>query len=138
TPTSTSTPTPTATATRTATPTASPTGTATVGSIGGVAYVDSNGNGSPDNGEPRLGSVTVELKNNSGAVVATATTNSGGGYNFANLTPATYRVSPVTPADYFARPAEYVINLTAGTAVTTNLSHYPYLKFYLPLAKRGG
>lgn len=138
TPTSTRTPTPTATATHTATPTATPTGTATVGSIGGVAYVDSNGNGSPDTGEPRLASMTVELKNNSGAVIATTTTNSDGGYDFDNLSPATYKVSPVTPTNYFARPVEYVINLTAGTASTTNLSHYPYLKFYLPLAIRGG
>ncbi len=138
TPTSTPTRTPTATATPTNTPTVTPTGTATVGSIGGVAFVDSNNNGSPDNGEPRLGSMTVELKNNSGAVVATTTTNSGGGYNFANLNPATYKVSPMAPANYFARPVEYAVNLTAGTAPTVNLSHYPYLKFYLPLAIRGG
>lgn len=138
TPTSTRTPTPTATATHTATPTATPTGTATVGSIGGVAFVDSNGNGTLDTGEPRLASLTVELRNDSGTVIATATTNSGGGYNFPNLNPATYRVSPVAPANYFARPPEHVVNLSAGTSPTANLSHYPYLKFYLPMAKRGG
>ena len=138
TPTSTRTPTPTATATHTATPTATPTGTATVGSIGGVAFVDSNNNGALDAGEPRLAAVTVELKNNSGVVVATQTTTATGDYNFASLAPATYRVSPVAPASYFARPAEYTVNLNAGVAATTNLSHYPYLKFYLPLAKRGG
>jgi len=72
--TATRTPTATATATATNTPTATPTGTATVSSIGGVAFVDSNGNGSPDNGEPRLNAMTVQLKNNSGAIVATTTT----------------------------------------------------------------
>ena len=81
--------------------------------------------------------MTVELKNNNGAVVATTTTNTGGGYNFTNLNPATYLVSPVAPADYFARPAQYSVNLTAGTSPTVNLSHYPYLKLYLPLANRG-
>ena len=63
--------------------------------------------------------------------------NTGGGYNFTNLNPATYLVSPVAPADYFARPAQYSVNLTAGTSPTVNLSHYPYLKLYLPLANRG-
>lgn len=137
TPTATRTPTPTATATATNTPTATPTGTATVSSIGGVAFVDSNGNGSPDNGEPRLGGMTVELRNNGGAVVATTTTNAGGGYNFANLSPATYKITPVAPANYFARPAEHVVNLNAGSTATTNLPHYAYLKFYLPMVNRG-
>lgn len=136
TPTSTRTPTPTATATATRTPTATPTSTASVGSIGGVAFVDANGNGTLEDGEPRLAAVTIELRNNAGALVASTTTNSGGGYNFANLNPATYLVIPLAPPSYFARPAQVSVALTAGMAATTNLPHYPYLRFYLPLAIR--
>jgi hypothetical protein len=150
TPTATRTATPTATATRTATPTrtptvtptrtptASPTSTSTVGAVGGVAFLDANRNGTLDGGEPRLGGMGVELKNPGGAVLATATTNAAGGYAFTGLSPATYVVDPVSPASYFARPPQHTVNVTAGAAITTNLAHYPYLRFYVPLTKKNG
>ncbi|MFN2165026.1 MAG: SdrD B-like domain-containing protein [Anaerolineae bacterium] len=139
TPTSTPTPTATATATptRTPTPTVTATPTRSTGSVAGRAYVDANNNQVLDSGEPLLDGVTVKLKDVNGALVSSAVTANGGVYNFGNLTPATYRVEPVPPDGYFARPTEYQVQVNAGAALTVDLAHYLWLKVYLPVSPEG-
>ncbi len=72
-------------------------------SLGDQTFIDTNGDGIQNNGEPALGGVTVTLVSN-GTVVATTTTNPiTGTYSFTGLTPGVpYSVSFTTPANYTA------------------------------------
>lgn len=65
---------------------------ANVGAIGDRVWIDNDGNGVQDAGEPSVAGVTVTLYNNVGAVVATATTDINGNYLFPGLTPGNYTV----------------------------------------------
>jgi uncharacterized repeat protein (TIGR01451 family) len=71
-----------------------------IASLGDRVFIDSNGNGQQDSGEPGVAGVTVTLFDASGQV-ATTTTDSTGNYTFNNLTPnATYTVSLNNPANF--------------------------------------
>ncbi len=69
------------------------------GTISGRVYIDTNNNGTPDNGEAGIAGVTIilggtdELGN---AVNETMVTDAEGNYRFVNLRPGTYRVSEPT------------------------------------------
>ena len=63
------------------------------GSIGDRVWNDANGDGVQDGGEAGLAGVTVELRDGSGVVVATAVTDSNGNYTFSDLGPGSYTVS---------------------------------------------
>ena len=69
-------------------------------SLGDKVWIDKNGNGKQDGGEPGLDGVTVQLKNASGTVIDTRTTSGGGMYLFDNLTGGTYSVGFVKPSGY--------------------------------------
>src|SRR5204863_480446 len=51
--------------------------------IGGCVWTDGNGDGRQDLGELGIGRVQVNLLDASGTIVATTTTDTGGGYDFA-------------------------------------------------------
>src|SRR6185369_5780706 len=74
--------------------------------LSGFVYNDANNNGIKDANEIGLSSVTVTL---SGPVNRTATTDSSGAYNFANLPSGTYALREATPSGYIDGLA------TAGT-----------------------
>lgn len=63
-----------------------------VGAIGDRVWIDNDGNGVQDAGEPSVAGVTVTLYNNAGTVIATATTDINGNYLFPGLTPGNYSV----------------------------------------------
>ena len=85
------------------------------GTINGTAFTDKNGDGTQDNGETGLSCVTVTLKNASGAVVGTTTTNSSGGYSFTGEKPGVYTVVFSTPTGDTATTAvSDTVTLTAG------------------------
>lgn len=65
---------------------------ANVGAIGDRVWIDNDGNGVQDAGEPSVAGVTVTLYNNIGTVIATATTDINGNYLFPGLTPGNYTV----------------------------------------------
>ena len=65
---------------------------ANVGAIGDRVWIDNDGNGVQDAGEPSVAGVTVTLYNNVGTVIATATTDLNGNYLFPGLTPGNYTV----------------------------------------------
>jgi uncharacterized repeat protein (TIGR01451 family) len=67
--------------------------------IGDQVFIDANGNGVQDVGEPGIGGVTVNLLNNLGQVVATDITDANGLYIFPNLPAGTYTVV-VTDTNY--------------------------------------
>ncbi len=58
-----------------------------------------NVNGVQDGGEPGLSGITVQLRQGA-TVVATATTDATGLYNFANVVPGTYTVVFQKPSGY--------------------------------------
>ncbi|UJS26611.1 IPTL-CTERM sorting domain-containing protein [Thiothrix winogradskyi] len=68
------------------------------GALGDRVWLDSNGNGLQDSGEPGIANVTVNLLDGSGAIVATQTTDATGFYNFAAVLPGDYTVQFVVPA----------------------------------------
>lgn len=70
------------------------------GSIGNFVWHDLNANGLQDTNEPGISGVTVQLKNTSGTVIATATTDLNGYYQFTGLAAATYTVVFTTPSGY--------------------------------------
>jgi uncharacterized repeat protein (TIGR01451 family) len=92
------------------------------GQIGDTLFVDWNGNGTQDTGEPGLAGVTVTL---SGAASATAVTDSNGKYLFNGLPAGSYTVT-VPTAGNGGVPAGYTISSippgTAGTSASANVT----------------
>jgi SdrD B-like domain/Secretion system C-terminal sorting domain len=71
--------------------------------LGDFVWLDMNGNGAQDDGEPGISNVTVKLKDINGNVLATTITDSKGYYGFhdpANYGTTNYQVEFVTPAGY--------------------------------------
>ncbi|HVK08542.1 MAG TPA: SdrD B-like domain-containing protein, partial [Gemmataceae bacterium] len=64
--------------------------------LGGTIFNDANNNGLQDTGEAGIAGVSVELRNSTGTVVTTATTDSNGNYSFPNLNAGDYRVRVVS------------------------------------------
>jgi uncharacterized delta-60 repeat protein len=75
--------------------------TASLGTITGTAFADTNGNGVHDGGDSALAGETVYLDlNQNGKLDAgepTATTDSNGNYTFSNVPPGTYTVGQAAP-----------------------------------------
>jgi len=67
--------------------------------LGDTVWEDKNGNGVQDSGEAGLCGVSVQLKDASGKVVATTTTDSAGHYSFT-ADPGSYTVSVTAPSGY--------------------------------------
>ena len=75
----------------------------TLGSIAGSVYVDANGNGKPDAGEPPIPGTLVTLTGTDiagKAVTATATTDAAGHFVLDGLLAGTYAVTETQPAGY--------------------------------------
>ncbi len=94
-------------------------------SLTGSVYIDSNGSGGRNTGEPGISGTTVQLTGTDdlGAPVSlTTTTDSNGDYQFAALRPGTYTITePVQPAGY-ADGAETAGTLGGSTAVNESIS----------------
>lgn len=90
----------------------------TYASLGDFVWVDVNGNGIQDSGEPGVANVTVKLLNSTGGVVATTTTNSAGKYLFTNVyvpSCTQFRVQFGTPGQY-----TWTTKMAPGSTVTNN------------------
>ncbi len=70
-------------------------------SIAGIVWLDTIRNCEIDEGEARLGGVTIQLLNANNQIIATTTTAADGTYKFDNLRAGTYHVHEVQPAGYF-------------------------------------
>ena len=73
---------------------------ANTASIGDKVWLDANKNGVQDAGETGVSGVTVQLKDASGAVVASQVTNASGDYLFDKLAAGNYSVNVVKPNGY--------------------------------------
>ncbi|WP_145418058.1 SdrD B-like domain-containing protein [Planctomycetes bacterium K23_9] len=69
--------------------------------ISGNVYQDDSDDGVRDAGEVGIAGVTVTLVDNNNNVVATATTNSQGQYEFADIVPGQYSIIETHPAGYY-------------------------------------
>ena len=71
------------------------------GSIGDRVWLDSNGNGIQDDGEPGVEGVTIEAEVCGGSLAATTTTDANGNYLFDNLDDqVSYRLCFFAPSGY--------------------------------------
>src|SRR5205085_11407883 len=82
--------------------------------IEGFVFNDVNGNRLIDRTDTPLAGVVISLKDASGALLATTTTDSGGRFAFSNLATAIYLVSKTDPAGFVAEEA---IPGTAGVKI---------------------
>lgn len=107
-PTPTNTPVPPTPTNTTVPPTATPTNTTApqLGSIGNKIWRDENGNGILDNNEPGVANVTVQLKDCSGNLLGTRTTDVNGFYGFNNLAAGCYVVGVVLPSGFSYSPLD--------------------------------
>ncbi|MQA18776.1 SdrD B-like domain-containing protein [Rugamonas rivuli] len=67
--------------------------------LGDTVWEDKNGNGVQDSGEAGICGVTVQLKDATGKIVATTTTDTAGHYTFT-ADPGSYTVSVTAPSGY--------------------------------------
>ncbi|HEV7667676.1 MAG TPA: SdrD B-like domain-containing protein, partial [Thermoanaerobaculia bacterium] len=66
-----------------------------VGSLGDRIWLDTDGDGVQDGGEPGINGVTVELLNSGGTVISTQVTSGSGNYTFGGLPAGSYSVRVV-------------------------------------------
>jgi protocatechuate 3,4-dioxygenase beta subunit len=70
-------------------------------SISGHVGIDTIGGQKANSTMPPIAGVTIQLRDASGTVIGTATTDANGNYQFTDLTPGTYGVHEIQPAGYF-------------------------------------
>lgn len=82
-------------------------------SIGDRVWLDTNGDGLQDAGEPGVSNVLVTLYNNSGVAVASTYTDANGFYLFTDVVPGAYTVGvSLPPATVFTTNSGVVSNAT--------------------------
>ena len=92
------------------------------GSIGDLTWIDMNGNGLQDGGEPPIGGVTVAIQDDMGNPVNDVFGNvvnpivSGGNYVINNLPPGNYRLVFTAPANHFFT----ILNAAGGPDYATD------------------
>ncbi|MCX9081535.1 MAG: SpaA isopeptide-forming pilin-related protein [Candidatus Methanoperedens sp.] len=92
------------------------------GAISGMKFNDSNGDGTKDLEDIGIANWTIVLKNSTGSLVRTITTDLNGNYSFNGLTAGNYSVEEVLHADWKQTfpeaPGIYNVTLAAGENVT--------------------
>jgi protocatechuate 3,4-dioxygenase beta subunit len=83
--------------------------------VGDTVFLDRNGNGAQDTGEPGIGGVTVELRDGGGTLIGTVETDDTGYYLFGGLGAGNYTVTVVTSDP----------QLPSGTALTNGAAARP-------------
>ncbi|BDI33777.1 hypothetical protein CCAX7_58280 [Capsulimonas corticalis] len=93
-----------------------------VGSLSGVLFLDGDKDGKYDAGEALLSGVTVTVKDSSGNVVATTTTDSDGAYSVPGLIVGSYTVSAptATGGDVLETSAALTVAVTANVDAPNN------------------
>jgi protocatechuate 3,4-dioxygenase beta subunit len=76
--------------------------------VAGLAFVDTNANGTYDPGEPGLGNVTLTLTDAANNLIGTAVTAADGSYGFAGLAAGGYNVIETQPTGYGSSSANAV------------------------------
>jgi hypothetical protein len=89
--------------------------------ISGYKINDTNGNGLWDSGEQGIHGWNITLKNATGAVMSTASTNPQGYYEFTNLLPGSYNVSEEDKVGWMHTNASFKL-VTLADKDLTNLN----------------
>ncbi|HEX9305002.1 MAG TPA: SdrD B-like domain-containing protein [Thermoanaerobaculia bacterium] len=97
---------------------ANPSGT---GTITGRKILDLNGNGILDGNDRGFEGIVFELRDTTGNLVASTTSNANGDFTFTNIPAGTYVLSEILPTNFFQTfpgsqgfPGTYTITLTPG------------------------
>ncbi len=92
------------------------------GSISGMKFNDSNGNGLKDAGEAGLSNWTIVLKNNTGSIIDIEMTGASGTYTFSGLAAGTFTVEEMKQVNWIQTfpkaPGTYNITLAQGGTIT--------------------
>ncbi|CCI38865.1 putative Subtilisin [Microcystis aeruginosa PCC 9701] len=75
-----------------------------VGTIGDFVWLDANADGIQNPGELGIANVTVKLYENANTLIATATTDATGSYDFDNITSGEYYLEFTAPEGYLLSP----------------------------------
>ena len=140
TPSSTPSPTPTASETPPEAPSATPTSTPTqsptpsTAEISGTVWLDGNGNGVLEAAEPGIGGVQIVLLVQ-GAPRFSVWTTVDGRYRLTGLTPGSYTVREVQPAEFrfSSTPSEVTLTLAAGETRNVDFGDWNGQPTWLPL-----
>jgi protocatechuate 3,4-dioxygenase beta subunit len=89
------------------------------GSIRGKVVVSTDPECDPDDGEPPIAGVQIDLLNDAGQVIATTHTDAEGRYEFTGLVPGFYSVREHQPVGYFDLDAH--VGDGGGVRLSTNL-----------------
>jgi len=89
------------------------------GSIRGQVVISTDPDCDPDDGEPPIAGVRIELLDANGTVIRTTFTDSNGEYEFTNLAPGEYAVREQQPTGYFDLDAH--VGDGGGRRLNTNL-----------------
>ena len=84
--------------------TVEPSGGNNPASVGDFVWSDTNGNGIQDAGEPGIGGVFIMLTDCAGNWKGQTTSGANGAYSFTNVTPGSYKIKFVTPANHTNAP----------------------------------
>jgi hypothetical protein len=88
-------------------------------SVGDRVWLDSNGDGVQDAGEPGVSNVLVTLYNNLGNAIKYTYTDVSGLYLFTNVTPGVYAVGVSLPPAFVFSPNNGVVSGTTNSDVNT-------------------
>jgi hypothetical protein len=104
-------------------PTATPTVPADRGAIAGSAWLDANGNGLREGGEPPFPGLPLRLEQG-GQVLLTSSTDADGSYRFV-LVPGLYRLVAAAPAGYqLTTPDIYSLFVSSGVVLSLDFGVY--------------
>jgi len=95
----------------------------TPATVGNLAWLDVNGNGIQDNGEPGLAGVHISLHKADGTLVETAVSDAGGQYLFTDVLPGTYYLQVTVPAGYMLTRSNQGTDDTLDSDVYTDTLH---------------
>ena len=93
-----------------------PAGAQPTHSLGGLTFLDADGDGEFDDGEARLSGITVQLSDSFGNLIDGARSNSVGGYGFGALPAGEYslEVGSGPPGSSPTTPTSYSVTLAGG------------------------
>ncbi len=96
-------------------------------SLGDFVWLDADGDGVQDAGEPGIAGMTVHLLDGSGATIATDTTDANGRYQFTHLAAGDYSVAFVLPSGYAFSPQDQGGNDAADSDADPSTGQTPVL-----------